>query len=148
MIRTRTLDLAVSMFLTAFGIFIAYEGLSYGYLDKGSPGAGFFPVWIGVGLLGFAATNLVRESRRAGTVEIIAGTEIAKVVLCTLAMIGFVALSPLIGMIAAGFILMFAIGAIFGPRKLGFYTLLAVICGVMTGALYVVFSVLLAVPLI
>lgn len=148
MIHARHLDVAVSALLVLCGGYIAYTGLSYGYLEEDSPAAGFFPFWIGLGLVVFSAVNLFNTARQAGLLGTIAMSEILRVVCCSLAMVAFVWLSGVIGMAAASFLLMFAIGAIFGPRQPRFYALLAIVSAVMTAVIYLVFGILLAVPLL
>ena len=148
MVQARHLDAAVSALLILCGGYISYVGLSYGYLEEGSPGAGFFPLWIGLGLMVFSAINLFKALRRAGLLETIETAEILRVALCSLAMVVFVWLSSLIGMVAASFLVMVAIGAIFGPRQPRFYAFLAIVSSVMTAVLYLVFGVMLAVPLL
>ncbi|MBD9528578.1 tripartite tricarboxylate transporter TctB family protein [Paracoccus sp. PAR01] len=148
MVKIRHADIAVSALLILFGAYVAYQGMGYGYIEEGNPSAGFFPFWIGLGILIFSGANLFNAVRRLELIETIGKAEIVRVALCTVAMIAFVWLSGLIGMIAAGFLLMLAIGAIFGPRNSRFYSILAVVSAAMTAILYVVFGSLLAVPLL
>lgn len=148
MIQARNLDIGLSVLLVVLGAYIAWQGKSYGYIDAGTPGAGFFPLWIGLGLTLFAAVNLVRTVRRAGMLAAIDGSEMLRIALCSLAMFAFVWLGGVIGMIAGAFLLMFAIGAIFGPRHWRFYTMLAVVSAGMTAVLYFIFGIMLAVPLL
>lgn len=148
MVRIRNVDLCVSALLTLFGAYITYEGLHYGYFDAGAPGPGFFPLWIGLALMLSSAANLVRVARRADLLAEIGTAEIVRVALSTVALAGFVWLGGLIGMIAAAFPLMIAIGLIFGPATRGFRLGLVAVSAGMTIVLYLVFGVALAVPLL
>lgn len=148
MIKAQHLDLILSALLVAFGAYVAYQGIGYGYLDEGTPGAGFFPFWIGIGLMLFSVINLVNQLRRAGELAGIDVGEMRRVGLTSLAMAGFVWLGSVIGMIAAAFLLMLAVGVVFGPRTRRFYISLVVFSVAMTAILYGVFGVLLAVPLL
>lgn len=148
MIQARNLDIGVSALLVAVGAYVAWQGLSYGYLDAGIPGAGFFPLWIGFGLVASATVNLVKSLRRASVLAAIEGKEMLRIALCSLAMLVFVWLGDVIGMIAAAFLLMVAIGAIFGPATIRFYAVLAVVSAGMTAVLYFIFGIMLAVPLL
>jgi len=148
MIKAQHLDLILSALLVAFGAYVAYQGIGYGYLDEATPGAGFFPFWIGIGLMLFSVINLVNQLRRAGLLAGIDVGEMRRVGLTSLAMAGFVWLGGVIGMIAAAFLLMLAVGVVFGPRTRRFYISLVVLSAAMTAVLYGVFGVLLAVPLL
>lgn len=148
MIKARSLDIGVSALLAAAGLYIAWQGTTYGYLDANVPDAGFFPVWIGLGLFAFSALNLFRVLRQTGLLPVIDGAELGRVLLCSLAIVVFALLSQFVGMIAAALFLIFAVGAVFGPRNRRFYVGLAAVSVVSTGVLYLVFGVLLAVPLL
>ncbi len=148
MIKVRNLDIGVSALLIVFGAYVAYKGMVFGYVEAGAPGAGFFPLWIGLGLAIFSGVNLVKAIRRSGMLATIDGREFVRVALCSVAMAGFVWLGGIIGMMVSAFLLMFGIGVIFGPRTRNFYVLLAVVSAGMTAVLYIVFGILLAVPLL
>ncbi|WP_158541709.1 tripartite tricarboxylate transporter TctB family protein [Pelagibacterium lacus] len=148
MIILRYVDLAVSLLLVAFGIYIVTQGLAFGYSDRSGVGAGFFPIWIGGGIAALSAVNflkVVRNNLHLGTIEI---SEVVRVVFTSAAMLGFIYLSHHVGMIASILVLMLAIGAIYGPRSKVFYLWLLPICGVTTLFLYLIFRVLLGALLI
>lgn len=148
MVRIRNVEIGVSALLILFGAYIAYGGLGFGYLEDSAPGAGFFPVWTGLGLVLCSGINLVKVVRRSDLMSAIEGAELARVALATLALVGFVWLGGIIGMMPAAFLLMLAIGAIFGPRERRFYLGLVAVSAGMTAALYFIFGVMLAVPLL
>ncbi|GLK84082.1 tripartite tricarboxylate transporter TctB family protein [Ancylobacter defluvii] len=152
MLQVRHLDIYVSILLMGFGVYVTYQGLGYGYVERGTPSAGFFPVWVGVGLAVFSAINLFRTCRHhglsIGDIDAIAYPEIAKVLGASALMAGFIGLSFVIGMTPAIFVLMLAIGVLFGPRTIGFYAVLTVLALAMAILLHFTFSSLLGVPLI
>jgi len=148
MVRIRNVDICVSALLTLFGAYITYQGLDYGYLDASVPGPGFFPLWIGLALMVSSAANLVRVLRRADLLAGIETAEIVRVALSTVALAAFVWLGGVIGMIAAAFLLMLAIGFIFGPASTRFRIGLVAVSASMTAVLYCVFGIALAVPLL
>ena len=45
--------------LAAFGIYVVYVGSKLSYVSEVGPGPGFFPLWIGIGLLLFGAYQMV-----------------------------------------------------------------------------------------
>ncbi|MGH7772951.1 MAG: tripartite tricarboxylate transporter TctB family protein [Candidatus Binatia bacterium] len=47
-------DLAASVVIGVFGLFVIYEAFWLPYASEFGPGPGFFPLWIGVGLLALA----------------------------------------------------------------------------------------------
>lgn len=148
MIPLRSFDLGLSAFLTLLGLYILWQGLDYGYQDGAVPAAGFFPFWIGGGLALFSALNLIRNLRHSGLLGAVERAEVVRVGLVSLAFIGFVILSGLIGMIAAAGLLMIAIGMIFGARDVRSVLVVSAIALGMAGVLYLVFGVVLAIPLL
>ncbi|MFQ5850305.1 MAG: tripartite tricarboxylate transporter TctB family protein [Candidatus Binatia bacterium] len=48
-------DLVASLVLMGFGAFVIYEASGMQYVYEFGPGPGFFPLWIGVGLVALAA---------------------------------------------------------------------------------------------
>ncbi|MDR6434187.1 tripartite tricarboxylate transporter TctB family protein [Brucella pseudogrignonensis] len=148
MFQTRNLDIAMSTVFLLFGVFVTLEGYGYGYSDHGAPGAGFFPIWIGAGILVFSAINLLNSIRRTNIGDIIERAEVGRVLACSAAISIFVFLSGLIGMIASGFLLMLAVSWIFGHRSLGYFIRYVAVAIVITAALYTIFGKLLGVPLL
>jgi len=45
--------------LALFGIYVVYGGSQLAYVDEVGPGPGFFPIWIGVGLVLFGAYQML-----------------------------------------------------------------------------------------
>lgn len=148
MIPLRSFDIGLSALLTLLGIYIVWQGLDYGYQDGAVPAAGFFPFWIGAGLALFSALNLIRNLRHSGLLGAVDRAEIVRVGLVSLALGGFVVLSGFIGMIAASVLLMIAIGMVFGARDIRSILAVGGIALGMAGILYLVFGVVLAIPLL
>jgi putative tricarboxylic transport membrane protein len=44
-------DLVSAIFLAAFGIYVAYTASNLPYTSEFGPGPGFFPLWIGIGIV-------------------------------------------------------------------------------------------------
>ncbi len=148
MIPLRSFDIGLSALLTLLGLYIVWQGLDYGYQDGAVPAAGFFPFWIGAGLALFSALNLIRNLRHSGLLGAVDRAEIVRVGLVSLALGGFVVLSGFIGMIAASVLLMIAIGMVFGARDVRSILAVSAIAVGMAGILYLVFGVVLTIPLL
>lgn len=154
MLQVRRLDIYVSVILVFFGAWIVYQGVGYGLAEGGVPGGGFFPFWVGLGLIVCASVNAYRAFHRDGAtlaglgLENIPYSEIGKVLGASALMAAFIVLAFAIGMTPAIFLLMLAIGAVFGPRNFRFYAVLTAIAVAMTVILYFTFANLLGVPLI
>ena len=52
-------NLIAAACLAAFGIYVVYGGSKLSYVSEVGPGPGFFPFWIGIGLLLFGAYQMV-----------------------------------------------------------------------------------------
>ena len=148
MIPLRNFDLSLSVILTILGLYIAWQGIDYGYQDGAVPAAGFFPFWIGGGLALFSALNVIRSLRHSGLLGAVDRAEVVRVGLVSLAIGGFVVLSSLVGMIAAAVLLMIAIGMIFGAHDIRSIAAVTAIAVGMAGILYLVFDVVLTIPLL
>lgn len=148
MIPLRAFDLGLSAILTLLGLYIISQGISYGYQDGAVPAAGFFPFWIGGGLTLFAGLNIIKLLRNSGMLGAIDTMEIVRVGLVSLAFCGFVVLSNFIGMIAASVLLMIAVGVVFGARDIRSILTVSAIAVGMAAVLYLVFGVVLTIPLL
>jgi putative tricarboxylic transport membrane protein len=60
---TKTFDRIFAAGTGVLGIYVVWNALNYGYMRGVVPGAGFFPFWVGVGLIGLSIANLVRSLR-------------------------------------------------------------------------------------
>lgn len=148
MLRLRSLDLVVSAFLILFGLYVVVTGFGYGFLDNGTPDAGFFPLFMGLGIILFAGINLFNVLRRhEAFAELIGREELARVVLSSAALILFAIAAAPLGMLVAGFLLMIAIAAIFGAHSRQMILRAALASAIMSGVLYLIFVKFLAIAL-
>lgn len=148
MIPLRSFDLGLSAILALLGIYIAWQGTMFGYQDGAVPAAGFFPVWIGAGLTLFSALNLIKVLRQSGLLGTVDRMEVVRVLLVSLALVGFVLMSDVIGMLIASVPLMIALGCIFGARDRRSLAAISAISVGMAIILYLVFGVVLTIPLL
>ena len=150
MIVMRTVDRLFAAGLLALGVYIVWTALAYGYMRDAVPGPGFFPFWIGLGLVALSAVNLLRSL--LGT-EVLASRFDAVSLYKTLALTGivlaFILAAPWIGMIAASGLLIPALALAIRPRWTRRFgaTILAVAVGFPVCA-YFLFAVYLRVPLL
>ena len=147
---TKTIDRLFAAFLLLFGAFVTWKALDYGYLRaNGRPGPGFFPFWVGLGLMGLSAANLVRSLR--GT-EILDSTFERKEMLQGLGIVAVIAiyivLVPVTGILLGIGLVVPATAFIIRPSLApGFVARLIVIATVLPLVCYYVFGVYLQVPL-
>jgi len=143
-------DAAFAALTILLGAWIAYAAVGYGYTAAGNPGPGFFPFWVGLAIVGLGGVNVYRA---------VAGMEILsqaferigllKTAGITAAMVAFLWLSPLIGMLVASGLMILAVGTIIRPvwdRAFGL-RLVAIAIGFPIAA-YVIFSFYLNVRLV
>lgn len=148
MIPLRLFDLGLSAIFALLGVYIVWQGTGYGYQEGTVPAAGFFPVWIGAGLALFSALNFFKIARQSGLLGEVDKMEILRVGLVSLTLVGFVLISDVVGMLVASVPLMIAIGCIFGARDVRSFVSVSAIAVVMAAILYLVFGVVLAIPLL
>lgn len=146
MISSRLLDMAFSVAMALLGLYIAGTALGLGTMTKNAPAPGFFPLGIGLGMTVLSAWNILRALRASGRLLDIERGEAARVLLASAMMLAFIGLAYLTGMLAAIFMLMMGVGALFGPRSAGFRLRLLVLSLAMTGVIHLIFQRLLDVP--
>ncbi|MEO9340789.1 tripartite tricarboxylate transporter TctB family protein [Mesorhizobium sp. SB112] len=146
MFSSHVTDKIFSALIILLGGYIALTGVQLGYIHQGTPGPGFFPALVGIGLVALALWNIVRAARNRHRLPDILRREAAYVVMASAATAVFVPSAYVTGMLPAILALMLAIGALFGPRDRRFYSILVILCLMMTGMIYLVFNVLLGVP--
>ena len=66
---TQTIDRVFAGCLVAFGAYIVWNALAYGYMRGTTPGPGFFPFWVGLGIVSLSIANLIRSRRGAEIIE-------------------------------------------------------------------------------
>ena len=58
---TKAVDRLFAGILLLLGLYIVWNALEYGYMRGTTPGPGFFPLWIGLGLTILSAINIIRS---------------------------------------------------------------------------------------
>lgn len=141
----RTTDVLTSLLLIAFSIYIIVGALHLSYMQRGVPGPGFAPLWIGVGLGGASVANLIRTWLTPGpNAPIVERTAIPRLLGLAAVTVLWVAVMPILGMVTSLALFMVAASWILGMRR--WPVLLALITLVPLG-FYLVFERWLGVPL-
>ena len=65
MVGSKT-ELITGAILTGFGIFVIIQAIRLPYTSEFGPGPGFFPLWIGIGILACALCVIWQKLRRTG----------------------------------------------------------------------------------
>ena len=97
---TKTIDRLFAGGLLLLGLYIIRNALEYGYMRETTPGPGFFPFWVGLGLAIFSAINLVRSLIGAEVVDSLfdaAGFYKALAILASIVV--FILATPFIGLL-------------------------------------------------
>jgi putative tricarboxylic transport membrane protein len=97
-------EVVSSAVLIALGAFIIRESLAWEYMTRDGPGPGFFPLWIGIAMVGLSALYLAAhfyDIARGEPVHRADWSGTPKVVLAWLAFMVVVALIKPIGFVAA-----------------------------------------------
>ena len=56
----KTIDTVFALATVVLGAIVIVYALEYGYTARGNPGPGFFPFWVGVGMVALGAVNAAR----------------------------------------------------------------------------------------
>ena len=102
--------------MIALGVAIVWSGFGYGYMSGTTPGAGFFPVLVGIALIVLSTLNLVRSL--AGREILDAGLDfptVLKIAAVVLAMAAMIVATPFIGLLLSVAFFMVATGLIIRP---------------------------------
>ena len=148
--ETKTVDRLFAGFLVAFGAYIVWNALGYGYLRGRVPGPGFFPLLVGVALIGVSVVNLVRSLRG---IEILEADfdwgGFYKTLGIIAAFIAFILVTPFLGMLPAGSLFVLVTAFIIEPRRETRFALKIVAVAVTFPFIcYLLFGLYLRVPLI
>ena len=147
---TKSIDRLFAVALLFLGLYIVWNAVQYGYMRGTTPGPGFFPLWVGLGLVVLSAVNIVRNITGAERLESTfdaAGLYKALSVFAAIAV--FVLLTPFIGMLTGTALLIPVIAYIIRPRwTLTFAATIAAIAVVFPIAGHYLFAVGLQVPLV
>jgi len=146
---TRAIDRLFACCLILLGAYIIWNAIAYGYMRGTTPGPGFFPLWIGLGIVALSTVNLVRSL--AGRDRPDASFDLPglyKTLAIIAAVIIYIALTPLLGMVAGSAWLIPAIAFIIRPRWDGrFAVTILVIAAAFPVLCHYLFGVYLQVPL-
>ena len=147
---TTTVDRLFAGCLLALGIYVVWNAIGYGYMRDATPGPGFFPFWVGLGIAGLSVVNLVRSVR--GVEKLEADFDAAGVYR-TLAIVGiivaFIVITPWVGMLVASGLIVPALAFVIQPNwtpRLTATVLALAVCFPL--ACHFIFSVYLQVPLV
>ena len=138
-------DLWSGVALAALGLYIIIQAGQWEYLGPEGPGAGFFPLWYGIAILGLSALLIVSNLRR-GAVRgnAIDWARLGRALSTWLALAVSVALFKPLGFVISFALLTYFIVAVMYRRPLATAALVAV---ASAAAFYLVFDRALSVPL-
>jgi len=138
-------DLWSGIVLAALGAYIVIQARQWEYLGPEGPGAGFFPLWYGIAILGLSALLIVSNLRR-GAVRgnAIDWTRLGRALTTWLALAVSVALFKPLGFVISFALLTYFIVAVMYRRPLATAALVAV---ASAAGFYLVFDRALSVPL-
>ncbi len=138
-------DLWSGVALTVLGLYIVVQAGQWEYLGPEGPGAGFFPLWYGVAILGLSAllivSNLRRRSSRGDAID---WARLVRAFSTWLALAVSVALFKPLGFVISFALLTYFIVAVMYRRPLKTAALTAV---ASAAGFYLVFDRALSVPL-
>ena len=141
-------DFFASVILTSFGSFVVYEALRLPYSSEFGPGPGFFPLWIGIGIVACSLVMLYayffRADSNSGETVRPSRVELARALGAWLAFVAAIVLLPLIGFgLSLGLLTVFLV--LFLDRRSS-WVALGVALGLVLG-FHLVFAVALGVSL-
>src|SRR6266699_2484112 len=138
-------DLWSGVALTVLGLYIIVQAGQWEYLGPEGPGAGFFPLWYGVAILGLSAllivSNLRRRAARGNPIDWI---RLGRALSTWFALAVSVALFKPLGFVISFALLTYFIVAVMYRRPLKTAALVAV---ASAAGFYLVFDLALGVPL-
>jgi len=138
-------DLWSGIALAALGAYIVIQARQWEYLGPEGPGAGFFPLWYGIAILGLSALLIVSNLRRgAARGNAIDWTKLGRALTTWLALAVSVALFKPLGFVISFALLTYFIVAVMYRRPLATAALVAV---ASAAGFYLVFDRALSVPL-
>ena len=90
-------ELLAAIVLTGFGSFVIYEARGLPYHSEFGPGPGFFPLWIGIGIVACSLFMLCVNVFRGGEVIEVSRVELVRALSAWLVFVLAIALMSLIG---------------------------------------------------
>ena len=151
---TKTVDRLFAGILLLLGLYIVWNALEYGYMRGTTPGPGFFPLWVGLGLAILSAINIIRSVSGAERLDASEGkafdaASLYKALSVFAAIMVFILLTPFIGMLTGTALLIPVIAFVIRPRwTLTFAATIAAIALVFPVVCHYLFAVYLQVPLV
>ena len=113
-----TLDRLMAGVMILFGLWLVRSGMQMGVMQGYVPGAGLFPVIIGIGIAVLSLINLIRAF--AGSEKLSPGMSrksLFQALSIILILVGVVISVPLLGLTLATFIAMIMVGAVIQQKK-------------------------------
>jgi putative tricarboxylic transport membrane protein len=147
---TQTIDRVFAGCLAVLGVYIVWNALADGYMRGTTPGPGFFPFWVGLGIVALSVVNLVRSLRGLEFLESHFDASGLYKALATVAVVaGFILLTPWLGMLVASGLLIPALAFAIQPRWTRRFAATILAVAVAFPVLcYYLFGVYLQVPLV
>src|SRR5882672_9224770 len=138
-------DLWSGVALAALGLYIVFQARQWEYLGPDGPGAGFFPLWYGLAIIGLSLLLIVSHFRgRSAHGKAIDWTRLGRAFSTWFALAVSVALFKPLGFVISLALLTYFIVAVMYRRPLKTAALVAV---ASAGGFYLVFDLALSVPL-
>ncbi len=146
---TNRVDQLFAFFLIGLGCYIVWTGFEYGYKRDTTPGPGFFPVIVGTVIVALSVVNLLRSLSGAESFEdSMELSEILKVAVITLGLLGVVLLTEYLGLTIAVSLLMLIVGFTANPsHERGFLLRLLPLCIIFPLFLKISFGTFLDIPI-
>ncbi len=139
----KKLDVGFALVTLALGVYSVVEGFSYGFqTSEGHPGSGFFPIVVGLALIGFSLINILRSGVEVTQIKEVWSNQVAArslVILGGHAVI--IALFPVIGLVlsAAASILLVGLTIAWGDFDKGFIRKLILVAILTPASLHFIF---------
>jgi lactoylglutathione lyase len=137
-------DLWSGVAVAALGLYVIAQARHWDYLTPEGPGAGFFPVWYGVGMLALSGLLVVSSLRRPAAGRRIEWGRVGRALSAWLALAASVVLFTLLGFAVSFALLTFFIVAVMYHRPLKVAAAVAVASALL---LYLLFPLALGVAL-
>lgn len=143
------LDQLVAVFLILFGGWMAATGMDLGIQQGTTPGAGLFPLILGLMIAGLSVINLYRSLRGLEVLDSgMARADLIRILLLNAILIVAVLLVDLLGLTLATGLSMLGIGLVLAPqRSPGFVVKLGIVSIATAGLCLILFERVLAVPI-
>jgi len=111
--NVNTVDKIFAIATLLLGTYIAATAPSYGYMDDGVPGSGFFPIWIGLIIMGLSIANFVRSLRgKEHLTDEFDKTSVLKSIGIAVAVLVFIVTIDIAGIMLGSAVLILVLGAI------------------------------------